>query len=899
MKHFVEATKNALRLTGRKVIESAPLSPDTKVQLKFLAFAMFGPILGIRRSSTQRAAERLRGVGERYRTLAGVASGRATVIPDRSVSIVIPVYNQLAYTLRCLEAIRENTHEIDYEIVVVDDCSTDGTQSALSAREDINYLRNERNLGFVGSCNAGSKRANRTYLCFLNNDTAVQPYWLSALVNTFELHHSVGLAGSKLIFPDGRLQEAGGLVWEDGSAWNWGRFQNPDSPRYSYARYTDYCSGASIVVPRALFDAVGGFDRHYAPAYAEDTDLAFKVRALGLATVYQPLSQVVHFEGVTSGTDTSHGVKSCQIENLKKLAKRWAPVLSHQGPTENAALACDRGIVGRVLILDQITPEPDRDAGSVAQLEIIQAFRALGYKVTFVPCSNLSDMPPYTDLLSSLGVESILLPWASSLGRHLKTFGPHYDAVMIFRPATWEAYIGKVRKYAPQAKIIFHACDLHFLRHQREAEIMGNGEETRTALEEVKTKELDIISGADLCTLHSPVEKQLVEAERPGTRVVIIPIIFQPQGPGKPMQERSGIVFLGGYRHPPNIDAVEYYLSEIHPLVRSRLSEPVRFTAAGDAPPPSLKSCEGNDVLVSGFIEDIGPLLHEARVMVAPLRYGAGVKGKILTALAHGLPVVTTSIGAEGIGDGSAMRVADTAEAFSREVCRLYTDEGSWRALHDAGFQYLRENTSRAVAIRSVAEALNQLDLPYLSDRVPALGASTSFPEFGSPRAVRDLTALVGAGQRALPSSATLDLVILPDGAHGAQTSFRGAASITHLCGATSHLADARTVVAVLDPTDSASATTLGAALKSHLRFDATCAIVVAPHRLVASAEGYAVRQPCCDTPADRITLPYHDALGFAFSGIEHSSSWHFDTSLTGFPAVSILVLSGSDKVKD
>lgn len=888
MKSFIETARHTARLAGRKVIQALPLSPDKKAQIKFLAVALASPLLGVRRSSPQTMIERLRSTGERYLTLSETACGAPRFVPDRSVSIIVPVYNQLSYTLRCLDSIKQHTQELDYEIVVVDDASSDRTQAKLSVRDDIVYIRNEKNLGFVGSCNAGGSRATKTYVCFLNNDTAVQPFWLSALIHSFQLYTNVGLAGSKLVFPDGRLQEAGGLVWEDGTAWNWGRLQDPCDPRYNYARHTDYCSGAAIVLPRALFDSLGGFDRHYTPAYAEDTDLAFKVRALGLATVYQPLSQVVHFEGITSGTDNSRGVKAYQVENLKKFARRWARVLTHQGRASDASLLCDRGIVGRILILDQITPEPDRDAGSVAQLEIIQAFRALGYKITFVPCSNFADMPPYTDMLSALGVESVLLPWTGSLERHLKAFGRSYDAVMIFRPPTWTAWIAKVREFAPQAKVIFHPCDLHFLRHQREADVTGSALQQKEA---AKQAELDMIASADLCTLHSTVEKALVEAERPGTRVLIIPIVLEAQGRGKPMSEREGIVFLGGYRHPPNVDAVEYYLSEIHPLVEARLSEPVTFTAAGSFPPASLKGRDSAGVSIPGFIEDIAPLLHGARLMVAPLRYGAGVKGKILTALAHGLPVVTTSVGAEGLGDGGHLYVADSAESFADGVCHLYNDEKAWNDLHEAGYRHLRDNTSRAVAIRAVAEALSQLGLPYLTERVPASGAVCTFPEFGSADVFNDIGALVGAGSRALALRERPDLVLLPAGAKETKALSDGAGAVATLSAGGAHLQNAKSVVAVVDPTDSASVVALGADLRDRLRSDAVCAVVVAPHRLVASAAGYSVHRPFSGDPASTIELPYHEALAGAFGQLPGTPMWQFDTSLSGFPALSVLVL--------
>ncbi|WP_159079879.1 glycosyltransferase [Methyloceanibacter sp. wino2] len=809
-------------------------------------------------------------------------------MPSRSVSIVVPVYNELSHTLSCIAAIRKNTAELDYEIILVDDCSTDGTQAAFAQSRDLLYVRNEKNLGFIGSCNAGAKKARKTYICFLNNDTSVRPYWLSALVNTFELHENVGLAGSKLVYPDGRLQEAGGLVWEDGSAWNWGRFQDPHDPRYNYARHADFCSGASILLPRRLFESVGGFDTLYTPAYAEDVDLAFKVRALGLSTIYQPLSQVLHFEGVSSGTDTSQGIKKYQVENLVKLAARWAPALVGQGYSEDADRHCDRGVVGRILVVDQITPEPDRDAGSVALLEVCLALRDLGYKITFMPSSNLCDMPPYTDLLGALGMESVLLPWAKSVGDHLRDHGSSYDAVIVSRPDTWFEHIDDIRSLAPQAKIVYDACDLHFLRHQREAETVASASmQAKDELEIAKRAELDLIASADVGMVHSSAEKALVEQERPNARVVVVPIIHEPRGKGKPMEERSGIVFLGGYRHPPNVDAVEYYLSEIHPAVKEGIDEPVVFTAAGNAPPAAFEELASAEILVPGYVEDLEPLLYNARLMVAPLRYGAGVKGKILSAMAHGLPVVTTSIGAEGISDQDDMLVADDPKSFAEAVCRLYSDRELWHRLQGAGLAFLEKNTSCDVALRIMGGVLEQLGLPYLRWRVPEAAQPGGASNFGTPTYLSDVRALVGAGRRLLMDTDNIDLVILPDGVAAPQCDWTPI--MAHRSGCTERLRAARSIVAIADAADEKATEALGRDLSTSLGADANCAVVFAPPRVTAGPRGYAIKAPFRDTEVQDIHLPFHESLGDHFNISTHTCSWHIDKSLTGFPSIAVL----------
>ena len=146
--------------------------------------------------------------------------------------------------------------------------------------------------------------ARGDYVLFLNNDTLVTAGWLDALVRCIEEAPHAGLVGAKLIYPDGRLQEAGGIVFADGSGWNYGRFDDPADPRYNFRREADYCSGAAILLRRDLFLQLGRFDARYAPAYYEDTDLAFAVRAAGKKVFYEPRAMVIHFEGITSGTDT-------------------------------------------------------------------------------------------------------------------------------------------------------------------------------------------------------------------------------------------------------------------------------------------------------------------------------------------------------------------------------------------------------------------------------------------------------------------------------------------------------------------------------------------------------------------------------------------------------------------
>ena len=251
------------------------------------------------------------------------------------VSIVIPVYNHCHETIACLESIAEHTKAIPHEVIVVDDCSRFLTSSTLNRARGLKLLRNTKNLGFILSCNRGAEESRGEYVLFLNNDTTVTPGWLEALLETFASIPDAGFVGAKLIYPDGRLQEAGGVIWRDASGWNYGKTGDPRHPRYNFRRETDYCSGACIMLPRALFLSLGGFDERYRPAYYEDVDLAFKVREAGLKVIYEPAAEVIHHEGLTSGTDTSKGIKSHQLVNQVVFRERWRERLERHPRTPN------------------------------------------------------------------------------------------------------------------------------------------------------------------------------------------------------------------------------------------------------------------------------------------------------------------------------------------------------------------------------------------------------------------------------------------------------------------------------------------------------------------------------------------------------------------------------------
>lgn len=623
------------------------------------------------------------------------------------VSVVIPVYNKVEYTAACLASIALNRPRVPFEVIVVDDCSSDSTQALLPRWPGVRYARNSQNLGFIGSCNRGAELATGRFVCFLNNDTNVLAGWLDEIHWTLTHVERAGVVGSKLVYPNGELQESGGIVWRDASAWNYGHMGDPDAPRVSYLRDVDYVSGASLAVSTALFRELGGFDVHYKPAYYEDSDLAFRVRQKGLRVLVQPASMVVHYEGVSSGRDLTQGMKRFQAVNHAKFYERWKEVLAaHQPNGVEAEREKERPVTKRLLMIDATTPRPDRDAGSLTAAHFIRLFRSFGYKVTFAP-ENLRFDGDYTLALQREGVECLYYPTEYDLRRFLRARGGEFDVVFVSRPYVAGPLVGALRKHCPRARLVYNSVDLHYLREERQAELEGNPVIARRA-QRTKETELGVMRAADRSIVISPVEKEVVAREAPQARVEVIPLVLQEEPAGLPFAARRGALFIGGSRHPPNQDAARFLAREIAPALRAAgFDEPIRLI--GERTDDELRELADAGVEVLGHVPDITPYFQRARCMLVPLRYGAGVKGKIGTAFAWGLPVVSTTVGAEGmdLAEGAEYLRADALADWAAQLKRLRDDEALWQRLSAAGRNVVRERYSPqriAVKLREIIE---------------------------------------------------------------------------------------------------------------------------------------------------------------------------------------------------
>lgn len=626
------------------------------------------------------------------------------------VSIIVPVFNNFAFTYNCLYSIQKHSGDIPYEVIVADDCSTDLTCEIKKIVKNIRVCRTPDNYKFLRNCNYASKIAKGKYLLFLNNDTQVQEGWLDALVSLMEKDQKIGLVGSKLIYPDGRLQEAGGILWDDGSAWNYGNGKNPALPEYNYVKNVDYISGAAIMIRKILWFQIGGFDERFSPAYCEDSDLAFEVRKRGYRVVFQPKSLVIHFEGASNGKDINHGLKSYQMINQANLFEKWKSVLEneHLNNGTDIFLARDHSQHKKhILVIDHMVPRYDKDAGAKNVYMYTKAFVEIGLQVTFLP-ADFFPYQPYTEELEQFGIEVL---YGNYYFKHWKVWladNLHYfDYIYINRPHIAIRFIDIIKEYS-KGTIIYFGHDLHYLREQREYEINQNPE-LLTTIKKWRTIEFKLIDTADVVYVVGDYEQKLLKKEFPQKRIRNIPIFtYDPldESDNVLRYDRKDLLFVGGFNHPPNVDAVLWFSKEIFPKILAYYPD-IRWYIVGSNPPEEIRGLGNEHIIVTGFISDkeLAVYYKTCRLTVVPLRYGAGVKGKVIESIYFQCPVVTTPIGAEGISTKeNVFEVVSADKNMADAIIHLYSDFDRLAEMTHLSASYINKYYTKKNALDIILE---------------------------------------------------------------------------------------------------------------------------------------------------------------------------------------------------
>ena len=616
---------------------------------------------------------------------------RFTAVAHPKVSIVIPTWNRAVYLYYCLKSLTENTYGVPYEVVVVDDGSTDETSELLNRTENIRVIKNELNLGFVKACNRGARDAKGDYLLFLNNDTQVTEDWLRTMVDLTDADQTIGAVGAKLILPDGTLQEAGSIIWKDGSALGYGRGEDPDAPPFCYLRDVDFCSGACLLVRKEIFSKLGGFDEVYSPAYYEDADLCLGIRSLGFRVVYHPDARIIHHEFVSSSREKS--MELC-LMNQGKFKEKWAKALEDHLPAgpENVLRARDTRKGMRILVLDDVIPASLMGSGYPRANAILRDLAELGHLVTFSPLSADSFAhQPYTDELKRMGIEVFYGENINiyDLFHERKDF---YDAVLISRPHNALRFIEELKKVFPQARIIYDAEAIYANREINRLRLSGIEVKERKQKKMI-LKELKPMKYADSIMVTSEYERRQILPFR-NRDVFVWGYPLEVKIPKKAFSERKELLFVGGFlaSPSPNEDAVLHFARKIFPGISETLG--CQLFIVGTNHLGSIRNLGSDSIKVTGYAEDLRVYYERSRIFVVPTRFSAGIPLKLLEAMSHGIPSVVTPLVASqlGLSEGEGVLIGKDDADFAEKTIKVYQNESLWYELQKMALEYVRKN---------------------------------------------------------------------------------------------------------------------------------------------------------------------------------------------------------------
>lgn len=651
------------------------------------------------------------------------SSIRVTSSKNPLVSIIIPVYGKLDFLAKCLYSIQEAKTNIKYEVIIVDDCGPQKVSKFFDEKiNNVTIHTNKKNTGFTNTCNKGAEISRGEYLCFLNSDTIVTDFWIDNAVNGFKLAKNIGIVGSKLLYDDGSLQEAGGIVFSNGDAANIGKNENADSSWFKYFKDVDYVSGAALTIKKSDFEKLEGFDKRFTPAYYEDTSLCLDIRhKLKKRVVVNPLSVVLHHEGATNGTDENSGFKKFMSINKDKFIEKHKEELKNYGESyKNLWWDRDKYIKGNVLIIDQCIPTPKEDSGSKDMDNILRALLNQNYRPHLFALSNRGETPETYGYYEK-GVHCVFGQENTNFKEFFKKYHSLFSLVIISRVNSYEEVSDIIKDISPEIKTIFYTVDLHHLRLESEY-LETKSDDIYSIARDTKISELQAISESDRTVVLSKKEKDYLENIHgiPSKKILIWPLIrseFEKLNSFKKVENPKDIIFIGGYRHTPNIEAVklikEYILPEVLKLFEKNGVSFPGIKLYGSSPSNYIENLNSKNLSYEGYIENESDAFAKARISIAPLPFGAGLKGKTLSSLIYRTPIIGSSFALEGFEiDDNQLMVESSLDAaeFADAIYRTYISYENIEARDwDALIKKLEKKFSYSSFLKMMKDDLNSI----------------------------------------------------------------------------------------------------------------------------------------------------------------------------------------------
>ncbi len=628
-------------------------------------------------------------------------------IPEHPLAtIAVPAVIGMAGLHRCLEALREAGVDRHAEIVLVDDAarSARGHETALlpSIVRNLRYLRLDEGADIASCLNELARSAHTNMLVYLDPRVFPETGWLEALANTMGREADAAVIGSRVIGRDGLLRHAGLLTQAQAWPTAFGVLTPAGSAELRFLRPIEAVGALAFGIRRAALLEAGGFQPGFTTSGHAALDLCLRLRAAGHAILLQPAAAALCDDAADLATAVPDlGLPS---EDTSRILARWFAATAPALPAVR--------FVGHALIIDNEIPRPNRDAGSVSAMEQMLLLRRLGYRVTFAAAGGGQEVEADASFLQHHGIEVVQQPSYTSVSDYLTRCGLELDLVQVYRYMNAAMFLDRVRTLAPNAKLIFSPADLHHVREMRHANLRGLVN-TEAATQAIRDQELHCIRQSDATILNSDFEFGLLSGEVAADKLRLLRWVSHPSPSTRGFATRSGIGFIGSFRHGPNDDGVSWFVETVMPQLRS-LRPGIVLHIAGSDMPERVRALAADDVVVHGWVDDLADLFANLRLTVAPLRYGAGFKGKVATSLAHGVPVVGTTVAFEGTGlvEGFGIAVADQASEIAAQILRLHDDEALWQIASQRALDSCRSLYSPEAALGVYRGLLEDFGLP-------------------------------------------------------------------------------------------------------------------------------------------------------------------------------------------
>ena len=627
-------------------------------------------------------------------------SDRNLIFPQTknpSLSIVLVFYNQPHLGFLCLQSILKKA-DVSYELVIIDNASGDETNILLSRIRNAHIVTNKDNLGFVKAVNQGADAARGEFILLLNNDALIEDQALSNALKSINEEESTGAIGAKIKLLDGTLQEAGSIIWKDGSTQGYGRGRDPRAPAFMFKREVDYCSGAFLLFRKDQFKDLGGFDLDYSPAYYEETDFCIRLQKQGLKIIYDPNIEITHYEfGSSEGFEAASAL---QKKNRGILCAKHADWLSkkYQVSQKNILAARTSNKFNNVLFIDDRVPHPSLGSGYPRSAHFLNTLAKFKLNVTLYPLQfPIDDWKTSYETLNH-DIEIILNEGRAGLHKFLEERKGYFSHIIISRIHNMEFFrsiLEENDQLLTKENIIYDAEALTANREIMKMEL-HNQALTESEKSQLVEEEIDHSRVADSVITVSKQEAGVYTAK--GIRNVhVLGHTFEPNPGTKVFAEREGLLFVGALRDEgsPNVDSLLWFIVNVLPLIEVQIPS-INLYVVGDLGAPSLFAINKRNIVFKGKLETIDGMYNHCRVFVAPTRFAAGIPHKVHEAASAGIPSVTTKLLSEQLRwkDGRETLVGANAIAFAQQCVRLYKESETWRKIREGSLDAVSNDCS-------------------------------------------------------------------------------------------------------------------------------------------------------------------------------------------------------------